>query len=537
MKNKLYFMALLLVFPVFSFAQKLSDDFITTTSTPYGVIDASSKEYAAIDDAVIMAKMRKNIVTLQRFDINEMKEVARKTYEDFPKKVKFLKLLKMNKNLFYLYEIYNKKTKNFEIYSRKINTDDATFEAPVKLLTTSRKVVKSKKIGLSDVTSLGIRVGGPRFIIHQSFDNSKIMIQYRLIPLNKSDKTNYDDIGLFVFDNNMEKIWGKEVKMPHTEAQMDNIAYAISNSGKALILATNNEKKTYELITVTGDNDVQTFDLGISTKKLVRKMLIKESKDGNFICAGYYANGIEFKFNVLSGGAFVFNVNGLMYLKISDEGEVLMNKTFDFSKEFIQQNLTARQKKAVAKREEKGKAGILDLVLLNFEVKPDGSALILGERQYVRSEMVGPQQQTVYHFSNIIAMKVDPNGELAWMKKLPKNQKGFKGTGQMSYKYMEGTNDYDYIAYLDNPKNIALGTSEVPKAHVDGMGGFLTTYKIDLQDGSLEKHTIFDMKDIKGIRAYQFSLSRIISAGNGVFLMEAYIKKKKDMMVKFELKK
>ena len=132
-------------------------------------------------------------------------------------------------------------------------------------------------------------------------------------------------------------------------------------------------------------------------------------------------------------------------------------------------------------------------------------------------------------------MKVNKDGELDWMRKLPKNQAGIYGVGQMSFAYMEGKKA-DYVAFVDNPKNISLSAKDgVPASHHDGKGGFLTTYKIDHETGELEKHTICDLNHLGKYKAYQFKVTRILNAGNGNFLMEVYIKGKQDMMVKFAI--
>ncbi len=361
------------------------------------------------------------------------------------------------------------------------------------------------------------------------------MIRYRAYPLERNDSKNYDDIGFFVFDQNMKKIWGDEVKMPYTEKQINNVAYGVSSNANVLMLVANRESEKYQAFVIDTKGELKTHDLDLSTEKYVRKLKIKENKQGNFACAGYYANGIEFKYNPFTGGKFVFNVNGLLYFEIDGNGKLLTQNSFDFSKEFIQQNLSDRQKKSVEKREEKGKAGILDLILLEFTVKEDGSAWFIGERQYAANEFWGPRKQYVYHFSNIVVMKVNPNGELAWMKKLPKNQAGLRGVGQMSIAYMQG-DKADYVAFVDNPKNIELSPEDgVPSAHKDGHGGFITTYKINHQTGALEKHTICDLTDIKGTKAHQFKTNRIFKVNNGEFLTEIYIKRKEDAMVKFKL--
>ncbi len=537
MKKITFFIALSLI-SFLSFSQKLSNDFKVSVAKPYPVIDAGSKEYLSLDNGfALMVKMGKGIVHIQKFDVNGMKEVKRSEYKDLPKGSVFQALVKLKNKVYYIYQTYNKKAKNVDVYAREINIETAKFETPKKLFTTSRKVVSSPRP--IDITAKGtgsfMGLKGYRFPVYKSFDESKFMIQYRLYPINKNDKINYDEIGFYVFDNNMEKLWGKEIKMPYTEAQINNVAYSVSSKGKALMLVANNEKKEYQLFTIENGKLTQ-HNLGISTKQLVRKLEIKEGKDGNFICGGFYANGIEFKMS-FSGGMLSFNVNGLMYFTMDDEGNVSNKKNFDFTKEFIKQNLSNKQKEKVEKREAKGKAGIANLALVKFSVKKDGSAYFIGERQWTRKEFYGPSQQYVTHLSNVVVIKVTKDGELAWMKKLAKNQAGVNGAGQMGITYMEGKNA-DYVAYIDNPKNILLDANGgVPVAHKDGLGGFLTTYKIDHEIGNLEKHTICDMKNIKGYTAYQFKPTRIFKAGSGIFLMEIYIKKKQDTMVKFELQK
>lgn len=531
----------LLFIPFVGLAQdpKISPDYTVTAGTPYEVIDAGSKEYISLDNGfVYMAKMRGEIVTLQKYDVANMKEVSRNTYEDLPKYAKFLDFIKVGEKLYYIIEGYDKKTKQFTVYSREIDPSDASFKTQKELFTTSRAAKNSP--AKTNMVDAGVQspfsLGGLKFLVKQSFDQSKIMIHYTLAPLEKDDSKNYDDLGFYVFDSNMDKVWGSEVKMPYTEANMNNVCYSVSSKGDVKMLITNNNSKSYELLSVNEAGKVSSKDLGLSTDQLVREFQMKEDESGNFICGGFYANGIEIKVG-FGGAAMVFNANGLMYFEMSNDGDLIKHKNFDFTEKFIKQNLNDRLKKDVEEREKDGKAGILDLNLTNFVVKEDGSAFFVGERQYIRNEMYGTSQQSVYHFSNVVLIKVDSEGELAWMKKLPKNQAGVAGAGQMSISYME-TKTSDYVAYIDNPKNINLDANGgIPEAHKDGAGGFLTTYKVNHNDGSLEKHTLLDLKNVPGgYTAYQFKASRIINCGNGTFLLEIYIKGKQDTMVKFQLK-
>jgi hypothetical protein len=399
------------------------------------------------------------------------------------------------------------------------------------LFTTSRPVRKS--MPSPDMTKMkmgwGGLKGGTNFSIKKSYDESKIMVHYNLKPLSKKDAINKDEVGIYVFDNTMNKVWGNEVRMPKTEKEINNISYTITSSGVAKLLIANRVTKTYQMYTVDNTGSLSEKDLGITTEKMIRDLQLEEDSKGNFIGLGFYANGLEFKIGVFSGPALVYNANGLIYFEMSQNDDVTNIKTYDFSKEFIMQNLSDGQKKKVAKREADGKAGILDLVMRDIKFQADGSILIAGEVQYMRREMYGTQQQNVYHFSNMVMMKLKENRDLAWIKKLPKNQAGIQGVGQMSYSYLQG-GESDYLAFVDNPKNINLNSSGgVPKSHKDGFGGFLTTYKVNKTTGDLEKHTLLDLKKMpKGYAAYQFKTSRIMEVGDGVFLMEVYIKGKKE---------
>ncbi len=541
MKKTVLLLVLLLTITGITYSQKLSQDFTVTNSTPYQVIDAGSKEYVSLDNGfVIMAKMGRGIVTIQKFDVNGMKEVKRNSYKDLPAKAFFQDIIKVKGRIFYIYEAYNKKAKNFKVYSREINGDDATFKEQVELFKTKRKVVGSQKLNLSEASASVFYNKGNRFIVHKSSDESKIMITYRLYPVSKNDAKNYDEIGFQVFDSSMEKIWGHEVKMPYTEKQINNIAYSISSKGKALMLIANLKTLKYESIIIDESGIAKVNDLGLTTTKFVREMFIKENKKGEFICAGYYANGVEFKVDVFANSAnasIVFNMNGILLARLNSEGEFIDSKSFDFTEKFIKQNLSKRQKEKVAKREKKGKAGILDLFMLDFKIKENGDIFFIGEVQYVRKEFFGPQQTYVSHYRNIIMTKINIDNELVWMKKLPKNQAGTAGVGQMSFSYIEGQNA-DYVAFVDNPKNIRLKTTAgVPAAHLDGKGGYLTTYKIDHSTGALEKHTICDLNKLGKYKAYQFKAYRIFKASPQTYMMEVYIKNKKDMLVKFEINK
>ena len=100
----------------------------------------------------------------------------------------------------------------------------------------------------------------------------------------------------------------------------------------------------------------------------------------------------------------------------------------------------------------------------------------------------------------------------------------------MGIAYLEGKGSH-YILFLDNAKNAKLSMNDTPERHKDGLGGYLTAYKIDDASGSVEKHTIFDSRNVKGKEIHQFKTSRIFKAADGRFMVEVYMKGKKDAMI------
>jgi len=140
-----------------------------------------------------------------------------------------------------------------------------------------------------------------------------------------------------------------------------------------------------------------------------------------------------------------------------------------------------------------------------------------------------------YYYSDILATKIDKNGELAWMNKLGKAQHGEKGKKGMSFEYFSNK-ESNYFLFLDNVNNLDLQPNERPAVHQDGKGGFLTAYKIHHETGEVDRVSLFDTKDVKGIKVYQFQVNRIVQISPTEFIVEVYKKKKEDILIKVSVK-
>ena len=190
-----------------------------------------------------------------------------------------------------------------------------------------------------------------------------------------------------------------------------------------------------------------------------------------------------------------------------------------------------------AKREEKGQsAKMADLELREINVADDGSMLLVGEQYIMKarttSGMNGSSNTTyTYHYSDILATRLAPSGDLSWMRKIPKTQVGSSGKGGMSYKYFYANQNHHFI-FLDNVKNIELASETQPATHRDKQGGYLTSVKITDSSGDMNKGSILNAREVEDFKIYQFSVDRIIKTSENSFMVEAYKKQKEDIMIK-----
>jgi hypothetical protein len=509
----------------------MSKDFKVTTSVPYAVVDGSVKEYFSDGKSqVISVKTRGRIVTIQCFDFLTMKETSKKTYEDFPEVFKIQTVVKLGDKIFYIYECYNDRERKHDVYAREVKTTDGTFGTPKLLLTTASETMPTSYIAGGAMTAY-IPV---RFELVFSYDKSKVMIKYRAKPTKRRDAVSFDVLGFFVFDSEFTKLWGGEVQMPYTEKEMNNLAYAVDKSGAAYMLAQIVASKSIELLNINKDLTVTANKIDLGRALTFWEFKILEDASGNLIALGYYANGIDYVVSWAGKSTFSLNVNGILQIKMTPQAKILEKTDIEFPLELINQYESQRTQDKNKARELTGKAGINDLKIVEAVLHADGSTTVIGEQQFIRMELVATSQMPVFYYGDVIATKFTKEGKVLWQKKMPKVQAGL-AKGGSSIKYIRNATN-NYILYLDNIKNANLSASEAPEKHKDGTAGYLMVNKINEKTGELEKHPLFSLSNINGVESFQFKTSRILDAAEDTFLLELYIKDKKDMMIKLELK-
>ncbi|HNP49253.1 MAG TPA: hypothetical protein PKL85_10470 [Bacteroidia bacterium] len=510
---------------------KFSKEFKITVGEPYKVVDAKSKEYFGDGEGhIVTVKTDGELIVVQRFNVSDGKEIGRKEYKDQPDKSELQSVFNVGGKLFYIYTVA-KKGDLFDVFCREVNMKQGSMESAKLLFTSKGDLARTEP--KETLGAWGLQ-RGPFLTVYKSFDDSKVLINYRRIPLIKSDAKNKDILGFYVFDNTMKSIWGDEVTMPHTEKEMNNLAYTVTKDGTARMLAYLNEAKSFELINIAAPGKLSNMKVDIDGNLKFQRFNVKEDNSGNLVCTGFYAKGIDVKVSWTGSASLSWNIDGLKIFKMDSQGKVLDNKDFEFPIAMLNQFESKRQQEKNEKREGEGKAGIPDLVLRDVSVDADGNTMVIGEQHYIRTERTINGTQTVYFYGDMVATRIDKDGKLMWMKKLPKDQTGYQGKGGMGFRLVVGKTA-TYFLYLDNKKNAELSVDKAPAKHSDGKGGYFFAYKLENATGDVSKHVLFDTDDLQGEEIYQFNTGRIFEPSPDIFFLESYMKKKQDKMIRMEL--
>jgi len=539
-------------------AQKsLSKDFSYTVSKPYQVYDAPKKFYFTKDNEMLTIKPYKENVVIQKFDVVTLKQTSIKEYNDQPDNFQVEGIVEAQNKYYFFYSSWTgRKTKHERLFYREIDFAKGEFIGdPIKIIDIDGRLAGSPmSIMSSNNNPFGFSFGlTDKFDFLVSKDESKILIQYRKKPKVKNDKKSKDIIGINVYDISLTKQWSKEYKMPYTERRMDALDYAVDTDGKGYMLAkvfhddSNKDKKKKK--DAKANYHIELFRLLSGSDKIIKTKIeldesfingisLFENEQGEMICAGFYNKGLHSKKNFSLGKEFNnHSADGIFACKLSKEGLLIDKKTYEIPLEILNQYASNRTKKRNNKQEGKKGAEFEYLKLKELFFKKDGSIVFIGEQTYVITRRSSKGRVThTYYYNDILISKINPNGELSWMKKIPKRQIGNAGQGGMSFSHFY-TNNNHYLIYLDNVKNIALPLDKIPARHSDGMGGYLTSFKVNDETGDVSRGSILDTRNVKPkLAVYQFSNNRVVKTAENEFIVEVYKKKKEDVLIKVKIK-
>ena len=216
-------------------------------------------------------------------------------------------------------------------------------------------------------------------------------------------------------------------------------------------------------------------------------------------------------------------VSGLFYLRADFDDQSIIDEGFEkFGKDFITQDWSDRQKEKAEKREKKGKGEpqLYNYVMRQAEVLKDGSIVGSIEQYYVvvttyTDPKTGSTRTTyTYYYNDIIAFKVNTDGDFDWLKRINKYQVSTNDGGPYSSYARFIDNGKICFIFNDNVKNYdeqgkysVKENGTVYAANYGKKKNVVAIVELDMDGGDLKRKTFFDRKEITAIAVpKQFSI-------------------------------
>tara|TARA_Y100000385_G_scaffold178154_1_gene184177 strand:- start:1189 stop:2769 length:1581 start_codon:yes stop_codon:yes gene_type:complete len=323
------------------------------------------------------------------------------------------------------------------------------------------------------------------------------------IPGKKGERHIY---GFKVFNQDFELINDGEYRLPFSSELSEIHEHHISNTGdyflclseyvqveKKKLFTSNIEFKALHIYHITDDDGLQDFTLDLDGKRITA-MAMYSDKDDLFVLTGIYGNKDQ------------TGVSGVFHQRVNLKTEEILKEGFkEFDEEFITQGWSERELRKASKREERGKGGAQ---LYNYKMRDvtfleDGSIIGTMEQYYVQvqSNMDGRTGQSsnvyMYYYNDIIAYKIDTEGEFNWVDKIRKYQVSINDGGPYSSFESFVDSGSVYFIFNDHMRNYTDAGSFIDeeRIHTANYGrkrNAIALASINLTTGEVSRETFTD---------------------------------------------
>ncbi len=325
-------------------------------------------------------------------------------------------------------------------------------------------------------------------------------------------KEESDKYGYKVYDNEINLVSEGDFDLPFDGNLSSIDQHYISNTGDYFLSVNEYEPserkgifrsyvnyKAMHIFHITPDGAEQyTMDMD---DRRVESMTMSSDNDGVFSITGMY------------GEKGVGGVEGIFHIQLDFFKNKVIQEGFEaFTKDFITQDWSDRQKEKADKRAAKGKGEpqLYEYIMRDTEVLKDGSIIGSAEQYYVevrtRTDANGRTTTTyVYHYNDIIAFKIGKDGDFDWIKKIDKYQASSNDGGPFS----------SYSRFVDGDKLVFIFNDNVDNYKENGEFGLQkdrlrgTLYRkkknvvaivsMDIETGEYDRNTLFSREEVDAI--------------------------------------
>ena len=389
--------------------------------------------YGDSANGIVNLSYYKKQLTIYKFDFKNLSQKGEQEVElnDASKNFNSEQVITIGGSCFWLHSDWDKENKKEMLYSSQIDVKTGKTIGKDKLLFENDKIAGDLQAG--GFFAVGAKVVN-KYEYNYNADNTKLLISYRFTPEFKNDKKNYDKLGFYVVDTKMNKIWSKDFTMPYTEAVMDNSDFSIDEAGNAYMLAKvynsdarkETDKETgkpgyhYEVFKFTSGGEMINKPIESDNYYLKQPTLIENGLHEMIIATTYSKKSSK----------KVDGTDGIFLAKFDNKNEVIQYKkgVYEFALEELEKYESKRAKK---KMEKKDDYEAKNLRIREVIVGKDGSTIVTLEDYHlvVTSETsygaVGTRTtyRYTYFYDDILVTKINADGNIDWLRKIPKRQK------------------------------------------------------------------------------------------------------------------
>lgn len=401
---------------------------------------------------------------------------------------------------YWFYSTWDKSKKKETLYVEELNQEVPSFGGNAKPLIETNEVS-------DDAVAFNNR---KKFLYTTNLNKDKLLITYRLTPTEKIDTKNFDQIGFYVFDNQMQKLWGKQVKMPYNEKSMDNGSFLLANDGTVYYTyKVFDEQYVYHfevMIFPNNGGDVKKIVIP-SGEKYINDLSLMENAKGEILCSGLYANFEKGSDRLYSYSGFLkthTKSDGFYVYQLDKEGNISLygNGYFNYPKEIIKPYEDPREYDNIEKSFAKGLVEMENMHFRNLLQTADGNLILVCERNYLFVPKLA--NSTAYlRYENACIIKFSPDGKIIWSHKIPKYQQ-VTHTGDYNWR-LSGSiftflkNDDLHFLYTDNIKNLTVKSTQGPE--MCGDYGYMIHGLVN-QQGEINRESLFDERKSGSIDPY-----------------------------------
>ncbi|MCH1473121.1 MAG: hypothetical protein L7V85_04325 [Bacteroidia bacterium] len=315
-------------------------------------------------------------------------------------------IIALDKNLFAL-NLRRSKI-DVSLKAQQINSEDLSLEGEEKSIY-NIKLIKGHNHSMGEYKNA------------KSLDEQKITY----VIGHPGDMESKEIMTIKVFDHFFREEWKTRITFPFEKGLTRLQSVNISNSGIVYILTTvynsrkerNRRTRNFEnyVIVVDSNGIVAEHKLELEDK-FIRELKLNVGEGGDLICGGFYSD---------EG----FHSDGIFYMTLDANDFIIKHQSMKpFDLDFIVQGLSDRAKAKTIKKSKKGKnVGLTHVQFRDFIPKKNGGALLVGEYIHIFTTNTTNANgftttTTHYHYDDIYAISINPEGDIEWAKKIQKMQ-------------------------------------------------------------------------------------------------------------------